>query len=463
MHLLASLTALLAATGSALTATGPVPAEVWSPLQEATGSTLAVALDRGSTALISVAGADDATIVEQRRAADGTLGVATEVMTVEDAEACRPVDAATAIGNFAVAVECRLRTDVEEPPSMLAELVWTGDDGWVWRVQGDAVLGSVDYSPAGQYAVFATDSEYGRPHHVTSYHADLGWRDLTRRERGRPTIGDIVAAIDDSGDVVAIRGAGSEDEPGYWIGGRLRVETYDDAARTWTRRLTRSYPDGGIDPKGIDVAGGRFSATLVESRSTGKLDGRDSRVVLLTGRPGRPRSWTAPRWGHRVVTATAAITGDGVGAASWQAVGRGRTARSRFATWTPGRGRPSVHALPGRTTLTDATLSGDTMDLAVSANGRGVIAWVRHRRGADQASVAGASFRIGSDGQVGDQVDATWWQPVGASVAVTTSETSSAVTLGRLIADFYPAPETRFSVIASGAPARRLRAGPQAS
>ena len=93
MHLLASLTALLATTGSALTATGPAPAEVWSPLQEATGSTLAVALDGGSTALISVAGADEATIVDQRRAPDGTLGVATEVMTVEDAEACRPVDA----------------------------------------------------------------------------------------------------------------------------------------------------------------------------------------------------------------------------------------------------------------------------------------------------------------------------------------------------------------------------------
>jgi hypothetical protein len=50
----------------------------------------------------------------------------------------------------------------------------------------------------------------------------------------------------------------------------------------------------------------------------------------------------------------------------------------------------------------------------------------------------------------GDGVGATWRQPVGASVAVTTGETSSAVTLGRLIADFYPAPETRFSVIASG-------------
>ncbi|MGF9761013.1 hypothetical protein AAII07_38080 [Microvirga sp. 0TCS3.31] len=449
MHLLASLAALLAVTGPALTATGPAPADVWSSLQEATGSTLAVALDGGSTALISVTGPDEATIVDQRRAADGTLGVATEVMTVEDAEACRPVDAAAAIGNVAVAVECRLKTDDEEPPSMLAELVWTADGGWVWRVQADAVLGSVDYSPAGQYAVFATDSEYGGAHHVTSYHADLGWRDLTRRERGL-TIGDIVAAIDDSGDVVAIRGAGMEDEPGYWFGGRLRVETYDAAARTWTRRLTRSYPDGGIDPKGVDVAGGRFSATLVESRSTGKLDGRDSRVVLLAGRPGKPRSWTSPRWGRLVVTATAAITGDGVGAASWQAVGQGGTVRSRFATWTPGRERPSVHALPGRTTLTDATVSGDTMDLAVSADGRGVIAWVRHRRGADQASVAGASFRIGSDGQVGDQVDATWWQPVGASVAVTTSGTSSAVTLGRLIAEFYPAPETRFSVIARG-------------
>jgi hypothetical protein len=45
-----------------------------------------------------VAGADEATIVDQRRAADGTLGVATEVVTVEGAEAC----VATASGMSAI-------------------------------------------------------------------------------------------------------------------------------------------------------------------------------------------------------------------------------------------------------------------------------------------------------------------------------------------------------------------------
>ncbi len=451
MHQLAHLFALPAIAGSTLPATGPAAAdEAWSPLQESTGSTLAVALDDGTTALISVGGADEATVVDQRRAADGTVGAATTVLTVEDAEACRPVDAATAVGNFAVAVECRLQTEFEEPPTVLAALVWTADDGWVWRVQRDAVLGSVDYSPAGQYAVFATDSEYSKAHHVTSYHADLGWRDLTRRERGVATTDDIVAAIDDAGNVVAIRGAGFEDEPGYWFGGRLRIETYDDAAQEWTRRLSRSYPDGGIDPQAIDVSGGRFAATLVESRSTGRLYGREDRVVVLTGRPGSPRTWTSPRWGRQVITAAGAVTGDGVGVASWQAVDRGRTARSWVATWTPKATKPTVRALPGRTSRTDATLSGDTMDLAVSDNGRGAVAWVRHRRGAEQSSVAGTSFHIGRDGRVGDRVDATWLQPVGATVAVTASETSSAVTLGRMIADFYPAPETRFSVIPGG-------------
>lgn len=135
MHPIAHLPVLLVVAGPALTATAPAAAEeAWSPLQETTGSALAVALDDLSTALISVGGPDEATIHDQRRTADGTVGPATAVLTVEDAEACRPVDAATAIGNVAVAVECRLETELEEPPTVLVELVWTGDDGWVWNV-----------------------------------------------------------------------------------------------------------------------------------------------------------------------------------------------------------------------------------------------------------------------------------------------------------------------------------------
>src|SRR4029079_8083017 len=103
----------------------------WSPLQEGSGSTLAVALDSQSTALVSVGGPDEATIYDQRRNADGTLGPRTEVTTVEDAEYCRPVEAVTALGSVAVAVECQATTGLEDPPTRLVELVWTGDDGWV--------------------------------------------------------------------------------------------------------------------------------------------------------------------------------------------------------------------------------------------------------------------------------------------------------------------------------------------
>ena len=44
---------------------------------------------------------------------------------------CRPVEAVTALGNFAVAVECQAKTGLEDPPTRLVELVWTDDDGWV--------------------------------------------------------------------------------------------------------------------------------------------------------------------------------------------------------------------------------------------------------------------------------------------------------------------------------------------
>lgn len=448
MRLLTRSTAALVLLAASLAGAGPGGAAVdaWTPPEEVGGHALAVSLDDGSTALISIGGDDEATVLDRRRAADGALGPTTTVMTVRDAESCKPVEAATARGNFAVAVECRTKTGFEDPPTTLAELVWTGDDGWVWTVKRKARLGSVDYSPQGQFAVFATDIEYyGRPHHVTSYHADLGWRDVTRRESG--FAGDrMVVAINDAGDVVALRGAGFEDEPGYWFGGRLRVETYDYATRTWTRRLTRHYPDGGIIPLGIDVVGKRFAATVVESRSTGKLRGLEDRVVLLSGRPGDPRTWTSPSWTQQVFTGRAALTADGVALASWQAQGERRTAAPWFATWTAERRKPVVHDLEWRTTLTDAVEAGLAMDLSVTAAGRGAIAWIGRERGDDSTSVAAASFQVGPDGRLDDQVDVTWERPVAVTVEVTASDGGASASLGRMTASSYPSAESAYSV-----------------
>ena len=416
----------------------------WSPLQEAGGSTLAVALDSQSTALVSVGGPDEATIYDQRRNADGTLGPRTEVTTVEDAEYCRPVEAVTALGNVAVAVECQATTGLEDPPTRLVELVWTGDDGWVWQVLPEGELGSLDYSPQGQYVVFTSNSQYGRPHHVTSYHADLGWGYLTRPERG--TNGDdLVAAISDAGNVVVLRGAGFEDEPGYWFGGRLSIETYHSTTRRWTQRLTRDYPDGGIDPSSIDLAAGRVFASLVQSRSTGKLNGLANRVVLLSGRPDEPRSWSSG-WDRQVLTSSASITRSGVGVAAWQAVEDRRSATPCFATWARGRKQPSVHVEPGRTTLTDAAESGLAMDLSVSADGHGALAYIRHRHGVDHSTVAAAVFRVGRDGTLRRRVDATWQQPVEATVDVTASASSTSITLGSMLGPFFPSPLTYYGV-----------------
>ena len=442
-----SFLCVAAVAASTLVASSPAGAaeEQWSPLQEAGGSTLAVAVDAQSTALISVGGPDDATIYDQRRTAAGALGPTTVVTTVEGVTACRPVEAVTAVGNVAVAVECQANTGLEDPPTTLAELVWTGDDGWVWHVQPEGELGSLDYSSHGRYVVFTTNSQYGRAHHVTSYHADLGWRDLTRRELGS-TGDDLVAAINDAGSVVALRGAGFEDEPGYWFGGRLLVESYDATTGTWRQRFSRRYPDGGVDPAGIDLAAGRIVATLVRSRSTGKLNGLADQVVLLSGRPSSPRFWSSPRWSRQVLTASVAITGAGVGVAAWQAVDDRRHARPWFATWAPKRDQPAVHDLEWRTNLTDAAASGRTLDLSISANGQGAIAYVRHRPGADHSTVGGASFRVGRHGGLGRQVDVTWRQPVNTTVDVTASAGSTSITLGRLDGPFVASPLTRYSV-----------------
>ncbi len=447
VHRRLSALCVLAVAVSALATPSPAGAvdDEFGPLQEADGSTLAVALDSRTTALVSVGGPDDATIYDQRRTAAGALGPRTEVTTVEGATSCRPVEAVTELGNFAVAVECQTRTGLEDPPTKLIELVWTGDDGWVWHVQRESDLGSLDYSPHGQYVVFTSNSRYGRPHHVTSYHADLGWRDLTRRELGL-TGDDLIAAISDAGNVVALRGAGSEDEPGYWFGGRLRIETYNDTVGKWTHQFTRDYPDGGIDPSGIDMSAGRIVATLVQSRSTGELYGRADRVVLLSGIPSDPRFWSSPRWNRQVLTASAAITRAGVGVLAWHAVDDRRTAKPWFATWTPQHEQPSVHDLKWRTTLTDAAVSGRAMDLSVSANGHGAIAYVRHRRGVGHSTVAGASFRVGRSGGLHRQVDATWQQPVDATVNATAGATSTSITLGHMGGPFVLSPLTQYSI-----------------
>lgn len=448
---LAALVAVVATSTVAAAAPGPAAGEEWGALQQASGSTLAVALDGGTTALISVGGPDDATIYDQRRRPDGTLGARTEITTVAGAEDCRPVAAATALGNLAAAVECRVKTAFEDPPTRLVELVWTAGRGWVWQVRREGVLGSVDYSPLGQYVVFATNSQYGRRHHVTTYNAGLGWRDLTRRELG-PTGDDLVAAVDDSGEIVAVRGAGFEDEPGYWFGGRLRIETYRDRTG-WTRELTRRYVDGGIEPLAVDLAAGRVAATVVRSRSTGQVDGRDSLVTVLSGTPSAPQSWSSRRWTRDVLNASAALTRDGVAVASWQVTARARTARSRLATWAPRQDAPLLLGLGAPTTLTDAVRAGGGLDVAVSPAGRVVIASVRHLRGGGDATVTATSYVVQPTGDLGDRVEATWQQPVNTTVTSIASDDAASVTLGRLV-QAYPSPLTQYAILAPAAVSR---------
>ena len=125
----------------------------------------------------------------------------------------------------------------------------------------------------------------------------------------------------------------------------------------------------------------------------------------------------------------------GVGLVAWQAVGNGRTAKPWFATWAPKR-KPSVHDLRWRTTLTDAAVSGLALDMSVSANGRGVIAYVRQQRGVHHSTVGGASFRVGRDGALSGQIDATWQQPVDTTVNVTASASATSITLGGMIGPF---------------------------
>ena len=442
----------LAVASTLVAPSAAVGAADWSPLREVGDHALAVALDAQTVALISIGGSDEATVYDQRVVA-GSDGPRTEVMTVECADNFRPVEAVTSLGNLAVAVECQQTTGLEDPPTRLVELVWTGDDGWVWRVQSEGVLASLDYSPQGQYVVFASNSQYGRPHHVTSYHADLGWRDLRRREIGL-TGDDLVAAITDDGNVVTLRGSGFEDEPGYWFGGRLRIETYSDVRRRWTLRHQQAYPDGGIAPGRIDVAAGRIVTAVVQSRSTGKLNGRASRVLVLTGTPGQPRTWSPSRWSRHVLDVSAGTTQAGVGTASWLAVGDRRSVRPWLATWAPSRRKPSVTRLGAAGSLDQSVVPGDTLDLSVAADGHGVVAHAAQQRGADTSTVAATSFVVGARGSLRDQEQVSWTQPAHTTVAVSAGTGAAGITIGRMTSYFLDSPLVQYAVLPWASPSR---------
>ena len=440
-----SYSLLAVAMVSTLVAPAAAGAADWSPLREVGDHALAVPLDEQTVALISIGGPDEATVYDQRVVA-GSDGPRTEVMTVEGAEGCRPVEAVTSLGNLAVAVECRQTTGLEDPPTRLAELVWTGDDGWVWRVQSEGALASLDYSPQGQHVVFASNSQYGRPHHVTSYHADLGWRDLRRPELTL-TGDDLVAAIDDSGNVVTLRGSGFEDEPGYWFGGRMRIETYSDARGRWTVRHRQAYPDGGIAPGRIDVAAGRIVAEAVQSRSTGRLNGRADRVLLLSGTPRNPRTWSPHRWSRDVLDVSAGITQAGAGAATWLAVGERRSVRPWLATWAPTRHRPSVIRLGTASSLDESVAPGSTLDLSLAADGHGVVAHAARQRGADTSTVTATSFVLSDRGRLRERRDVAWGQPVGTTVAVTAGTDAAGITIGRMTSYFLASPLVHYAVL----------------
>jgi len=436
----------------------------WTPLESAGDNTLPIAQDHGRTLLISTGGPDDATIYEQHRAADGSLGPRTAITTVDEAEGCLPARSATAIGNVAVAVECRTTTGLEDPPIRLAALVHTDDDGWTWQIFGDARLGSLDYSPGGQYVVFTTNSEYGRRHHVTTYHADLGWQDLRRRERGFS--GDrVIAAVTDAGAIIELQSAGSEDEPGYWIDGRLALSRFDPVTARWTRLQTHRYPDGGIFGTDIDVAGGRVFATATRYRDTGQLNGRDARLLVLRGGVPHAHIEMVGEFTRGILAAHSAITRDGVGVAAWQAKGDDRLAAAAFLTWSPRRSNPTVVDLQATTKVTNAVGFGRGLDLALQANGHGVIAWVESSRKASRSTVGAASFAIARHGRIVESgprrpVDATWRdRPLNTTVSVSSSVRGGTVTLGRLDL-FLPSRQVRFSSLQTGSPAALTRPGP---
>ena len=174
-----------------------------------------------------------------------------------------------------------------------------------------------------------------------------------RRELGS-TGDELIAAVSDTGDVVALRGAGFEDEPGYWFGGLLRHRDLQS-----TRRGSGRGDSTGSTPT---VASTQPASTFRADTSRRPSSRRarpvsstasPGRVVLLSGSTSKPRLWSPPRWSRQCPPPPPRRSRVLASASSaWQAVDEGKTAKSWFSTWAPDRAKPVVHDLGWPTSLT---------------------------------------------------------------------------------------------------------------
>ncbi len=370
----------------------------WGNRQAVNGTTVAAVLEDGTTVLLSTGGRREQTVYERRRAPDGDLDRRTAITTLPKGQQCVVTDVDVQQATIAAGVECLIRTALDDPPGIAVELVWTHADGWSRETHRKCEINSVDVSPDGEHAVFATRLQYaGEPQHITTWSDPDGLVDHPRGERG--LWGDeYVAGVGDDGRVTALRTAGFEDEPGYWGFGRLVLMRLDPTSGEWSRGLTRRYESQGIDGVDVDVAaGGAVVASYLRHRSTrGQWpDAPDTSLWLLRKQVGTPPTLDAVSERTRDVFAVdSGITGSGVGVVAWQQRGVGASFDTWRTHWPVGAPEPVDARRLDRGEPTLGIRAGYGMSLAVGAGGHTAMAWVsRHRSGTTTtawASPAGA-------------------------------------------------------------------------
>lgn len=424
--------ALIAAAVPAVAAPPPAPVATaaaggWEPLRPVHGPAMSAVLADGTVLVLSAGGARGASLRAQRLLPDGTLEPPTEVARPAGARRCVVAAVDAAAQTVAATFTCLPTGTADDPPRIaVAALLRAGDTPLAWQF-ADSTPASADLSPNGRHAVFTTDNQLaGTPAHVLVAGIDGTAADHPWRERGGAAgSDDVVAAVDDAGEVTVLRTTGVEDEPGAWLGGVVEVRQLDDAGR-WALRRRFDRPGVGVTDAGIDLSStGRVFATLVRHVRS------DEELWALSGSDaGSARLSQVSNRTPDVHAVASAVSARGLAVAAWQLhTPRGHVA-TLVGTWRRGAAQPDKTTVDDGTVESPGIRAGLGVALAMAPSGRYTVAWVRHAAGADVAVVtARRGTAPGGPGR-----PSRWHQPVNATVqsAGVSAAGGSAMVLGRL-------------------------------
>ncbi len=377
----------------------------------------------GTTVLFSIGGSKGDKVFERRRTTDGTISAKTLIRVVTGAERCSVGATDVQRDVIAVAVHCYKRDGFEDPPPWSAALVWSAKSGWKSRALPERSVSSLDISPNGRHVAFVGSAFYRDDYRILTWSQNGGFTTVTYPQR---LLANLIACIGNQGQLAGLSTVSFEDEPGFFIAGKLRLIRYSSAEKTWRPEFVRTYSRAGALGSEMDMAAdGSVIAAIVHSTSDGGTEPKNRRVKLLRSAADGTRSMTSVGpWDNEVLTPRLGVSAAGDGVATWQQ-GTGPQQTTYVATWPNTSSAPLSAINLGTTQRFDETTEDRRTALSIAGTGLASLAWFTVEGGVGTTHVV--AFDAADPGDLA--ASASTFESEAAGWVATSASSEVAVTL----------------------------------